>query len=261
MKIIGILCFFLVFLCSAPAGARAESITLSADEWCPYNCGVTDPLKGYVLDIAREIYGKEGIDLRYVTTSWEDALHKTRAGVYEGAIGVAKSEAPDFVFPDQEVGRSGNVFFTTVESSWTFTGFDSLAGRRLGVSRDYFYGETMMQYLEKAVEGVDVIYALGAQPLRENLERLVDGQIDMILSDANVLLFTARDMGLAGKIRSAGSVGEPDPVYVAFSPNLPRARVYARMLDDGMAKLRSTGKLREILQQYGLEDWRESPLR
>ncbi len=251
-----VLCLFAFW--GTGSAARAEALTLAADEWCPYNCAVTDPLKGYVVDIVQEIFGKEGMVLRYVTTSWEDALEGTRSGMYDGAIGAAKDEAPDFVYPEQEIGRSGNDLFVPKDSTWTYQGTTSLKGKRLGVIRNYYYGEILSEYLENAVEGVDIIYALSAQPLRENLERLINGQIDVLVDDYNVAVYTARDMGLEKKIRQAGAVGDWDPVYIAFSPNNPRARVYARMLDEGVRKLRSSGRLKEIMQKYGLDDWRNA---
>lgn len=250
--------FAIVFLARVSC-AGAETITLAADEWCPYNCSVIQPLKGFVIDIMQEVFAKEGIGLRYVTTSWEDALEGTRAGVYNAAIGAAKYEAPDFIFPEQEIGRSGNDLFTRSDDTWEFRGPESFHGKRLGGIRDYYYGEMMTEYLEGAVEGADIIYAMSAQPLRENLERLLSGQIDIIVDDYSVVVFTARDMGIESRIRLVASVGIWDPVYVAFSPAKPRSRIHAAMLDKGIERLRSSGKLAKIMARYGLKDWQARP--
>ncbi len=56
-------------------------------------------------------------------------------------------------------------------------------------------------------------------------------------------------------VESAGQVGAPEPVFIAFSPANPRAKEYARILDEGMKKLRSSGRLEKILGKYGIKDW------
>lgn len=53
----------------------------------------------------------------------------------------------------------------------------------------------------------------------------------------------------------AGSVG-PTENFIAFSPVNPKSREYAAILDRGMAEMRASGRLRQILQRYGVKDWK-----
>jgi hypothetical protein len=45
-------------------------------------------------------------------------------------------------------------------------------------------------------------------------------------------------------------------VFIAFSSANPRSREWGALLDRGIAELRVSGRLGEILAAYGIEDWR-----
>ena len=46
-----------------------------------------------------------------------------------------------------------------------------------------------------------------------------------------------------------------EKIYIAFSPQKPESHKLAKILSEGMLKLRESGKLEEILNKYGLSDW------
>ncbi|SFV56538.1 ABC transporter, periplasmic domain [hydrothermal vent metagenome] len=46
-----------------------------------------------------------------------------------------------------------------------------------------------------------------------------------------------------------------DNVYLAFSPNNPHSKEYAKILSEGINTLRKSGELDKILAKYGLHDW------
>ena len=58
-------------------------------------------------------------------------------------------------------------------------------------------------------------------------------------------------------ITHAGSASESIPLYVAFSPSNPKSETYAKIVSDGVEKLRKSGALKSIMNRYGLEDWKK----
>jgi polar amino acid transport system substrate-binding protein len=58
--------------------ARADTITLHADEWCPYNCAPGSGMPGYAVEVAREVFEQAGHRLDYGLLSW-GAQHRGRA--------------------------------------------------------------------------------------------------------------------------------------------------------------------------------------
>jgi polar amino acid transport system substrate-binding protein len=51
--------------------------------------------------------------------------------------------------------------------------------------------------------------------------------------------------------------GDPNPLYIAFSPSDPRSPAYAALLSEGVVRLRASGRLAAILARYGLADWED----
>ena len=93
----------------APA-ARADVITLRADEWCPYNCAENSDRPGYAVEIAREVFGRAGHSVEYRTMAWSRALQECRKGLVTGVVGAAHTEVPDFIFPQEPVAVADITF-------------------------------------------------------------------------------------------------------------------------------------------------------
>ena len=77
-KLVGIAaCFFCSSLLAQTAAPTAKTITLAADEWCPYNCAEEDKAKpGYMIEIAQAILGKAGYTVEYKTMAFQRAIVK-----------------------------------------------------------------------------------------------------------------------------------------------------------------------------------------
>jgi polar amino acid transport system substrate-binding protein len=81
-------------------------------------------------------------------------------------------------------------------------------------------------------------------------------RINTVLEDSNVATKKIADMGIGDKVKIAGSTGDPDDLFIAFSPANPNSAAYAEALGNGVDALRASGRLAEILKKYGLSDWK-----
>ena len=233
----------------ASATARAETITIVGDPWCPYNCepGAENP--GFGIEIAREALASSGIEVRYQTLPWEEAIAQTRAGVHAAVIGASKEDAPDFVFPARPIGTSNNIVVVRAGDPWRYAGPASLEGRRVGAIKAYSYGELIDEWLGKHPAAVTVE---GDDPKDLLLRKLLAKEIDVFLEDKSVMAEYVRRRGVLGVVDSAGDADDPTPVYIAFSPASKKSAAYARQLSDGIAALEKSGRLAKILGKYGL---------
>jgi polar amino acid transport system substrate-binding protein len=84
--------------------ASNKTMTIVADEWCPYNCKPDGEKSGFLIDIARKIFEKHGHGVVYQTMPWEQAINKTRSGDFDALVGAAPEDAPGFIFPKLEQG-------------------------------------------------------------------------------------------------------------------------------------------------------------
>lgn len=246
-------CVLAVFLFTGIA--VADEIILGSDPWPPFTDEAGDN-PGYMVEVAEKIFTQKGHTVVYKVMAWSRAVKITRAGKMNGIIGAAVGDAEDFVFPENELGKLENYMFVLKNSTWTFENIDSLKTVKIGVILDYDYGATFMEYM-KANQGSGKIDIMGGDdPLKKNILKLKAKRIDVLIEAKPVFEYTVEAMGMADLFKSAGSDGEADPIYVAFSPKHPKSKEYAKILSDGIEQMRQSGELATILAKYGQSDWK-----
>lgn len=246
LRIYSSLIFFFI-----PLLANADTVTLVADQWCPYNCDPKDTTNpGILIEVAKYSLGKAGHTVEYSNVPWARAIEDARSGKYTGIVGAYKDDAPDFVFSDKGVMPSTNDFFVKAGSAWKFEGISSLEAISLGAIRDYSYGEEVDKYITaNQANPAKVQITSGDDALTKNIEKLLAGRIGAIIEDAAVMNFELKKSGKTGQVVGAGTFGGDD-VYVAFSPKFPNSAAYAKLMTDGLAELEANGELAKIKAKY-----------
>lgn len=253
----------LVALCGLSVPAHAETIVLAADEWCPYNCDPASDKPGFMVEIAREALGRHGITVEYVTVPWARAIEDTRQNKYAGIIGAYYGDAEDFIYPEVPQGRSDMTFYVKKDSAWNFTKDADLDAISLGVIADYSYSVALDAYIEQyKTDSKRVQSVSGDDALQANMQKVLHGRIGALIEDKQVMDYTlsAPEMAtIRAGIREAGLLPSPDDgngiIFIAFSPNNPHAKKYAQILSDETKAMRKSGKLKELLDHYGVQDF------
>ncbi|MGE4420956.1 MAG: substrate-binding periplasmic protein [Pseudodesulfovibrio sp.] len=237
--------------------ARAESFIVASDEWCPYNCGPGEVREGYAVDVLRAIFEPAGITVDYRIMGWERALEEARRGHVAAVIGADREEAEGFVFPEEEIGMDYFAFFVRAGDPWRYMGPRSLLGRHLGIPAGYGLAPDIAAFYDFHKKEIDLYRAGREEPALHNLRLLMEGRLDTVADDAQVIRYIAHAAGLLGSIEYAGYDGDHVKLYIAFSPADPRSVGYAARFDKGMRALRASGRLAGFLDGYGLPDWRK----
>lgn len=237
----------------APSAAKADSILIVSDQWCPYTCVPKSSHPGYLIQIARAVFKEHGIKVEYRNLPWSRAIGDTRGGRANAIAGALKDDAPDFIFPTQEIGFNKFGFFT-YGTPWKYDGERSLQGQIFGTAKGYSYGKVIDKFITDGIIKTDVSH--GVTPLRQNIYKARAGRISILIAETFVFTHTAQALGLNQGFRYAGSPDPGTPMYIAFSPALRPSARHANILSDGIRKLRSSGQLDKILAQYGLKDWK-----
>jgi polar amino acid transport system substrate-binding protein len=240
-----------------PVMTHSNVITIVADDWCPYNCVPDSKTPGYIIELATEIFSKAGYQLKYEYVPWSRVIKGVENGTYDGAVGAAKGDIPSALFPEEEEGMATNHVFVRKGEKWQYAGIDSLKQVRLGVVGDYYYNDEINAYIAANPNSPKIDVTRGDDAVEQSLKKLLTNQIDVYIEDLNVFYYTAAQAGLdKDKFAIAGLVDEPQPIYIAFSSKNPEAEKWARILSDGIKEFRSSGHLAEILQRYGMKDWK-----
>lgn len=249
--IAGSFCFYL-------PNALADKIVLAADNWCPFNCDPKSEKPGYMVEVAQKAFSKSGHTLEYIIVPWERAVKDARIGKYSGVIGAYVDDAPDFIFPENELSNNSDSIFVLKKSSWSYKDISSLSGISLGVIKGYAYGsDELNAYIKKNgnnIKKVQLSHGDSAQEM--NIKKLAHGRMDAVIETPAVFWYTANQLRMGDKFKNAGDISKPKKSFIAFSPANPKSKEYARILSNGIDDLRKTDELKLILKKYGLDDWK-----
>jgi polar amino acid transport system substrate-binding protein len=256
-----ILLFLSIVVFTAPVFAitptfRAKPIiTIAADNWCPINCGSNDVRPGVGIELAKAIFEPLGYQINYVVMPWSDALAQVRAGKVSAVIGASRFDDATLIFPTQAVYNITDNFYVLRGNSWRFQGIYTLKGKKLGVIRDYGYGQAVNDYIQANQGNYEKVqFAEGEHALRDNIKKLTSRQIDVLVESGPVMEYTIDKMRLQSTVELAGTSPQAK-VYLAFSPALPGSRAWAGQFDAGMRALSEAGQLDAYYGAYGLSSY------
>ncbi|MCP4595495.1 ABC transporter substrate-binding protein [Neptuniibacter sp.] len=246
----------LILLFAFAKSATADKITIAADVWCPFNCDPSADQPGFMIEVANKVFSARGYEVNYIVMSWSRAIREAELGNINGIIGAFPGDAPHFIFPEQELSILSNTFFIHKDSNWRYQGVDSLKQIQLVAISGYDYGPELRDYIQQSgSEHVSLLSGQG-QPLRRGIKMLNLKRVGAIVEADQVFWYTAQQLGVAENFKAAGRSSEPMKSYIAFSPALENSSEFAQILSEGIVTLRASGELAEILQKYGLKDWR-----
>lgn len=234
--------------------AWSDTIRLRADDWCPFNC--SEQKKGYGIEVAEQIFAAAGHTIQYQLAPWSRSLEDCLRGEVEAVIGAAPVDSPELVFGDEPIGQWDSTFVVKTGNPWRYDGVESLGRVKLAAIIGYIYMEPVGEYVQANKKNkARVTQVGGTQPLDQSLKMVAAGRVDAAMESRAVLDYKLREMGLAGQLAIAGGT-RSGPIYIAFSPKHPQAQDYARILDDGIRAMRADGRLKAILDRYGVRDWK-----
>lgn len=264
---------------------KKDDIYIVGEKNCPYNCEahvsyisatklIPDQMdyvdgmrrkaadgSGFIIDIIKAIYEPLGHRVVYKTMSQKRAKTRFAAGRYNILLNVKKlkKKNDDYLFSTQSIGQTGHVFFTHANTNWRYYGDTSLEMVTLGLVNGQKYPE-LAAYIEAnkslklRLQFVDAANA--AEALDLNMRKLAKGRISAIYADKYSADFYRKNMELEDTIIDAGELQKTKPLFLAFSPSKTNSKELIKDFDKGIAELRKSGKLAEILDKYGIKDWK-----
>lgn len=253
------LCVGLLFGTLAfPTDGAAETITIRADEWLPYNGPSTLKPAGYMIDLAMRIAKDNGHTIDYRHLPWDDALEAVRKGEFDCVVGANAEEAEGMVLPGLSWGASQNVAYTLEGSKLAIDSIEAIKARRLIYIPGYSYGEDLDPWIEQNAGNAAVVVPVtsGGRAAMSAISKLVAKLGDVFVEDRNVIAHTLKQLDMVGRLKPQVVVDEePTPIFIACSKANLRGARFAGMFEEGTRQLRASGELAKMLQPYGLSDW------
>ncbi|SDI69962.1 polar amino acid transport system substrate-binding protein [Pseudomonas flavescens] len=235
------------------ACARAETLVMEADVWCPVSCSEGSERPGIFVELAKAIFAEAGINVEYRVTNWARAVQDVRSGRVNALVGAGIRDAPDFIFGDAAPGISRNCFYARADSRWRYTGLASLEQIRLGVINGYSYGKELDDYIRRHQKNPERLQqAAGEQALALNIRKVELGRVDAALENTWVMSMYLDQHKSVEELVEVGCRMPDVPIYIAFSPVLSSSPRYRGIFDEGVRRYRQDGRLDALLHRYGV---------
>ncbi len=260
--IIILVTIFATIITFTPCYSYAEAkklnkvITMGSDVFFPYVGNTTE--RGYVIEIADKVFGAKGITVDYDNIPWARVLVEVRKGNLSAAPSILIDDAPDFVFPEEPIGKYFASLFTHKTSKLEYVNISSLHNYTLAVIKDYIYTPEIYKYIKTNIKNIPRIHTTyGNDSLKTNISMLLKDRVDVIVEGSNVFWYKIKLMGLKKTdFREIKLPNKEKYFFIGFAPRIKESREYADILSKGIIKLRKTGELKKILNKYGVSDWK-----
>lgn len=235
----------------------AHVISIRTDIWCPYACDPKAEQQGFMIDIAREIFKKNGYSIDYQVMNWARAIEEVKIGKYDALIGADNTSAQGFEFPVTPIAQNANYFWTLKNDDWFFHEESYLKEKKIGIVNGYSYGSFHDDLIKKKHPAY--LNVTGYMPLKRMIQMVESKRLDGFVENPHVLYQYLKDLKKSPELFRMASVDITDhpDLFIAFSPAKAKSREYAKMMDEGMVELRRTGRLKVILDRYGMSDWKK----
>ncbi|MCR8922967.1 transporter substrate-binding domain-containing protein [Dasania sp. GY-MA-18] len=229
----------------------AQPVSIRADEWFPMNGKPGAELPGYMIELAQRAFGS----IDYKLMPWSRALEEVRSGRVDCVVGADVRDVPGFVLPHENWGTTQIGIYRLKEESWSYQGFESLLSQKVGVVKDYTYGEPMDSQIPMYPKVFKI--AAGEDGLSRNIKQLMSKRLDAFIASTAVANTLIKQMGLEDRISNIAVLGRPLVMYIACSPANERSFQLIDQVDQATRRLRASGELELILNKYGLSDWQQ----
>ncbi len=196
-------------------------------------------LKGFDVDVARELAKRLGVAPQFVPTEWSGIIAGLQASKFDiivNQVGItpAREQQLDFSTPyTYSVGQ----LIQRKNDSRQFKSLDDLKGLKLGVSLGSNYND-----MAKAVAGIDVKTYPGAP---EYLSDLAAGRIDAALNDRLMLAYLLKNSALP--LRTSGTVGTEQKMGIPFRKGNP---AFAKAVNAALASMTADGTLKTLSDKW-----------
>ncbi|MCK4875694.1 MAG: transporter substrate-binding domain-containing protein, partial [Sulfurimonas sp.] len=138
----------------------AKTITIASDMWCPYNCSPKSKQPGYIIEVAKAVFEPLGYKVIYKLMPWSRALKMTEYGKINAVAGALKSDAPSFIYTKNSLGIGRIAFCKLNDNKWDYKDINSLNSEKLGIVKDYSYGDSIDNYINKQSDNTNKILTL-----------------------------------------------------------------------------------------------------
>jgi polar amino acid transport system substrate-binding protein len=228
-----------------PPAQKPIPLVFSAGEWPPY-LGAKLPEQGMAARLIRDIFADAGYQVRFDFLPWPRAYRDTQLGRYAAsAVWMHAAERETHFYYSAPVLAEEFVLFHLKQRPLIFSQLQDLTGMELGGGLGYSYGAAF----DKAL-AVGQFRLSRVSKTSQNFQRLVKGRIQAFPEEKQVGYHVLRTElpDLQHLITHATTPLLVNQSYVLFPKASPQSAQLQHILNEGLARYRTTGRYRQYFE-------------
>ncbi|MCP4326221.1 MAG: amino acid ABC transporter substrate-binding protein [Psychromonas sp.] len=268
LSLIIICCFFLPCF----SFATERQLIVVGEEFPPFEFIRGDQVVGLDIDIARYIFNKMDIDVKFKLYPWQRAWSLVKFGHADAILSTShkKVREPYLWYPKENMWVSEYVFFVRKDKIQSdFRGYESVAKqpfnwrKRVGIIRGNSYhpsfwkvfpyknGATVFQGEDTASDLLNM-HLLPDATLEDNILNLVNGRIQLFPSDKIVGKYVANLLGVQNNITCYNHVlfSKGYPMPFVKNSTYPNINKIAEQYEKELIKFKKTKEYQQIIDKW-----------
>lgn len=224
----------LLALLVAAGGARAETVTLTTLDWCPYTCAAL-PDQGLSTLVVTRAFAASGIDVKVEFLPWQRAVQTAESDPKVAGYFPEYAGSFDKFTLSSPLGESPLGLVVPAGKTIADVSVPALSRLKLGVVSGYVNTEAV----DKAI-GDKTLPVEAVKDDLTNLRKVIAGRIDAAIIDEYVMRYElSPNRELAGdrsKVAFNPTVLENKTLHIAFAKS-PLGEKMKAAFDDGIRKI------------------------
>ena len=232
-----------VAVCLQAATERNISI-VHGNSWPPY-ADRRLPEQGLAIDLVTTAFRRAGYAPSVQTATLAEILEGGTTGAYDVfATPWYTTDRDQLLYFSQPYLYSSVCFIKRKDSPFEYTKFDDLESVAVGVIANYAYDEDF--------NASTSIEKIPAGSLTQNLQKLVDGDIDLTLDDERVLRYTLNQLppDIRARLELLATPLTTRGINIGVSRKNPEHVKMAADFDEAIAEMKRDGSYEQILEKH-----------
>jgi polar amino acid transport system substrate-binding protein len=232
---------------NATVATGGEALQITANVWPPY---VDDKMSGNGVAIAlvTKALERAGYASQLVLEPWPRALEATQQGVYDivCSLWFTEDRAATVSFSEPYI-ENHIKFIKRSNSDIRYNDRDDLNGLRIGVVDDYAYSADPYD-----TTGIEVTKS---GSVKENIQRLLDKEIDLVLADSRIAFFEVDQLSAAKRITVLPKPLITRGLRIGVSKQRPDHAEIVAAFDRAVKQMKEDGSYNSLLANHRISDW------
>jgi len=235
-------CIIMLFLFASLSYGETVKI-IAEDAWYPFSGRQEGGVAGISVDLVRESFKAEGIDVAFDAMNYDRGMSLVAEGMAVGCFdGTRTSENENvYLWTDEPLFTNNDYFYSRADDPGTIASVADLAGKKIGLTQGYEYGDAIDLH-----ENLNKEYSLSDAVI---LKKLLAGRVDVIILTEKTDDYLIHSGGYAGKCKRGG-VSATQRYYVVFSKSHLDGKKYRDVFSRGFRKIKTSGTYQRIMSQW-----------